>query len=126
MALFDIDRFKTINDLFGHQIGDTVLKKISEVVLKNIRKTDIFSRWGGDEFFIILPGIDSQNALNGIDKIRVLISEHEFFESLHVTCSFGVAQYIFDETVDSLFKRADQALYTSKSAGRNAVNSFWF
>lgn len=123
VALFDIDNFKLINDGFGHSIGDEVLKGISSLVLDHKRETDILSRWGGDEFFIILPGIDTPHALGFIEKIRKLISEAALIASRPVTCSFGVTEFSEQDSIQSLYKRADMALYQSKTAGRNRVTT---
>ncbi len=124
MALFDVDNFKEINDAYGHLLGDQVLIGISKLVLANIRETDIFSRWGGDEFFLILPGVDVNNAKTSVDKIRKLVSESTFVSSLKATCSFGVAQYIEGDSLESLYKRADLGLYRAKQSGRNTVMDY--
>ncbi|TNF98959.1 MAG: sensor domain-containing diguanylate cyclase [Gammaproteobacteria bacterium] len=121
VALFDVDNFKAINDTHGHQMGDQVLKRISELIIKNTRDTDIIGRWGGDEFLIILPGINLDNAISVMEKIRGMIAAPDFFESITVTCSFGVTQHIPDDSIGSMYKRADVALYRAKSAGRNIV-----
>lgn len=121
VALFDIDEFKNINDTYGHQNGDMVLQKVSDLVLKHIRETDILGRWGGDEFFIILPGVRLPEAIISIEKIRSLIASSEFYESMKVTCSFGVTEYVAGDTVRSIYKRTDIGLYRAKNAGRNVV-----
>lgn len=123
-ALFDVDNFKNINDTFGHQLGDEVLIKISQMTLDHIRKTDIMSRWGGDEFFIIFPGINISDAIVSLEKIRKLISETQFMNSIHATCSFGVTQYIQDDSIESIYKRVDKGLYVAKDSGRNSVEAY--
>lgn len=121
VALFDIDEFKIINDTSGHQNGDLVLQKVSQLVIKHIRETDTLGRWGGDEFFIILPGVSLPEAVTSIEKIRSLIAAEDFNENLRVTCSFGVTEYSEGDTVSTLYKRTDIALYKAKHAGRNVV-----
>lgn len=123
VALFDIDNFKTINDTCGHQVGDLVLQKIGQLTRENIRETDVLGRWGGDEFFIILPGVDLEQAMLSIEKIRCLISEAELYNSLKLTSSFGVTEYTQGDTVGSIYKRTDTALYQAKNSGRNRVVS---
>jgi diguanylate cyclase (GGDEF)-like protein len=123
VALFDIDQFKKINDSYGHQVGDLILQQVSQLTLRSIRETDIIGRWGGDEYLIILPGVDMVHAVASVEKIRCLIAESEFTKSLRVTCSFGVTQYILDDSIGSMYKRTDVALYRAKHAGRNAVAS---
>lgn len=121
VALFDIDEFKNINDTYGHQNGDLVLQKVSQLVLTHIRKTDTLGRWGGDEFFIILPGVHLSEAIISIEKLRSLIAAAEFHECMQVTCSFGVTEYVAGDTVRSIYKRTDIGLYRAKNAGRNIV-----
>lgn len=123
VALFDIDHFKQINDNYGHHIGDEVLKKVSELTLEHIRETDILSRWGGDEFFLVLPGIDISDAVKSIEKIRKLIAGSEFITTGSVTCSFGITQFISDDSMEAMYKRSDMALYRAKESGRNTVMS---
>lgn len=121
VALFDVDEFKYINDTYGHQNGDVVLQKVSQLVLKHIRETDVLGRWGGDEFFIILPGVSLSEAIISMEKLRSLIASSEFYESVQVTCSFGVTEYMSGDSVRSIYKRTDVALYKAKNAGRNIV-----
>jgi diguanylate cyclase (GGDEF)-like protein len=121
IALFDIDHFKTINDINGHHAGDEILRLVSKLILDHIRETDILGRWGGDEFFLILPGIHKNEALIIIEKIRILIASSGFTKSITVTCSFGVTEYIQGDSVESMYKRADIGLYQAKNAGRNTA-----
>ena len=121
VALFDVDKFKNINDSYGHQMGDEILKTISKLTLKNIRTNDYLSRWGGDEFFLILPEIDKFGAARAVEKVRKLIFSAEAIMPVKVTCSFGVTQYIQGDTIESMYKRVDRGLYQAKDAGRNTV-----
>ncbi|MDR2033610.1 MAG: diguanylate cyclase [Helicobacteraceae bacterium] len=117
----DVDRFKEINDNFGHGAGDMALVEIARLVRGEIRKSDIFARIGGEEFAILLPGSDLGGASAIAEKLRVLI-ESKTFESIgRITCSFGVAELKEGESVEEFVKRADFALYKAKKSGRNCV-----
>ncbi|MEJ6121525.1 diguanylate cyclase [Vibrio sp. 2-Bac 85] len=120
-VIFDIDHFKLINDSFGHKIGDQVLQNMASVVVNNIRDIDVFARWGGEEFVLILPCITIEAALNFSERLRQLISQTELSKGVYITCSFGVSEYHNTDTVEDLFHRADQALYRVKNNGRNSV-----
>jgi len=125
LVMFDIDRFKQINDTYGHLAGDHVLKHMASTIKSKIRREDIFARYGGEEFAIILPEIDGYNAHQFAEKIRKIVEATEFsFEGtqIDVTISMGVAT-LDSETADSaaLIKRADEHLYDAKKAGRNCV-----
>lgn len=121
--LFDIDHFKLINDQFGHLAGDSVLKELAATVGTDIRKLDIFARWGGEEFVIVLPGCDLKSAMLAAEKLRVRIENHLFDDGLRVTCSFGVSQYRAGDTSETITARADNAMYASKKYGRNRVTA---
>lgn len=120
LTILDIDYFKNVNDTYGHDIGDIVLREISELVEKNIRKNDVFSRIGGEEFAIISPNTDLESAFKLAEKIRKIIEKHKFNYPLQdITISLGVAQYLEDDNSLVLFKRADTLLYKAKKNGRN-------
>lgn len=121
LIMFDIDRFKLINDTFGHQIGDSVLKELGRMVGGNLRKSDVFARYGGEEFIILTPETDSQSSAILAEKLKDLISSMDFCHVGHVTCSFGVAQHKGVMSGEDVVKLADDALYTAKSMGRNRV-----
>lgn len=121
LILFDIDNFKSINDTYGHDAGDTVLVQISSFVKKNIRKSDLFARWGGEEFIILTPMLDLSEALSLAEKIRDGIAGILFENVGQVTCSFGVSEYFETDTAECLFKEADQRLYEAKNSGKNKV-----
>lgn len=121
LVILDIDHFKLINDSFGHKIGDQVLQNMVSAVVNNIRDVDIFARWGGEEFVLILPCIAIEAALNFSERLRQLISQTELSKGVYITCSFGVSEYHNTDTVEDLFHRADQALYRVKNNGRNSV-----
>jgi len=123
LILIDIDYFKNINDTYGHQAGDQVLRVISKLFSSNIRQTDMVGRWGGEEFLIISLESELQKILIFVEKLRTLIENHHFEKFGSVTCSFGVAQFTPGDTVDSLLSRTDVALYEAKDAGRNCVRT---
>lgn len=121
IVMFDIDRFKAINDFHGHQVGDSVLKELASLVSVNIRVTDIFARYGGEEFIIIVPEVSAEGGMKLADKLRRIIEVHEFKYAGKMTCSFGVSEFRKDMTGDEVVKLADEALYRAKSEGRNRV-----
>jgi diguanylate cyclase (GGDEF)-like protein/PAS domain S-box-containing protein len=123
MIIFDIDLFKRVNDTYGHQRGDGVLQEIARIVKENIRKTDHFCRWGGEEFIVLSPETELANAAGVAEKLRILIAEHPFEGIPRQTISFGVTQFHTEDTATSLVKRADDALYRAKGKGRNRVES---
>jgi len=117
----DIDFFKKINDTFGHKVGDKVLQELSKLIYKHLRKSDIFGRWGGEEFMIIAPETGLEDAVQLAKKLRKLIEDYDFGNSLKVTCSFGVVEFSGDENIDEITKRVDSFLYKAKNNGRNRV-----
>ena len=121
LIILDIDFFKKINDSFGHEVGDNVLLAITKVISSEIRKTDYFFRFGGDEFVILLPetGLDEAVLLAG--KVRIKISEHWITPVGNVNISLGIAEMLNSDDLDSFLKSADKALYQSKRHGRNKV-----
>lgn len=121
LIIFDIDHFKSINDLFGHDVGDDVLRDIAKVIQCNIRKTDIFARWGGEEFIILSPETTGDHAENLAEKLRNAVENYDFALPKKITVSFGVAEYISGETSEQMIKRADKAMYQAKENGRNRV-----
>ena len=119
--MLDIDYFKSVNDTHGHQAGDLVLTQMANLIRTNIRGVDILGRWGGEEFLIICPNIDSAEAYKLAEKLRVTIENHEFAIVKSKTSSFGVATYKAGEAIDQLLMRTDNALYRAKKNGRNRV-----
>jgi len=118
-TIFDIDHFKNINDTFGHQVGDEVLIKISNELLKVINEEDFLARWGGEEFVLITNHSNIKDLEKLIKKIQQTISKVSFSPVPKVTMSFGLTLYKPNDTKDSLLKRADTALYQAKENGRN-------
>lgn len=121
VIMYDIDYFKHINDSFGHPEGDIVLKSMSKLVKSFLRQTDLVARWGGEEFMIIMPQTNATSAKLAAEKLRFAIEEHNFNDNYKITASFGVTEYKIDDTLSTLLKRVDDALYVSKSEGRNRV-----
>jgi diguanylate cyclase (GGDEF)-like protein len=128
MILFDIDRFKTVNDNYGHLCGDYVLKRVTEKVAQLLRSEQIFARVGGEEFAAILPETNGENAAQLAEKLRLVIAEKPFqYAGLEVpvTSSFGVAELSpAAVTKDALYEAADRALYYSKQNGRDLVTKY--
>ncbi len=124
VALVDIDHFKSVNDTYGHQIGDTVLVEMAKIFKTFIRNTDIVGRWGGEEFVIICPEASESDMLKLSENIRKKIEKHQFSYVGRKTASFGVSSYRTGDTVKSLTKRVDDALYDAKKNGRNKVVRF--
>jgi diguanylate cyclase (GGDEF)-like protein len=120
LIMFDIDRFKEINDAYGHDVGDIILKELTSLVSTHVRDIDIFARWGGEEFMIISK-IDIDEAIRLSQKLRHMIESYNFTTVEKLTCSFGVTQYKENDTKMSIVKRCDDALYRAKESGRNRV-----
>ncbi len=124
VILFDIDHFKQINDDFGHIAGDQVIKNIVELTKGQIRESDIFCRWGGEEFLILLRECKINNAYKIAEQVRQSVNNTPTCyenKDIHSTISLGVSQYEWDESIDSLLSRVDKALYVAKGKGRNAT-----
>ena len=121
----DIDNFKNINDAYGHEVGDLVLKMVARTLAGNVRTGDYVIRWGGEEIVIILSGYFTINKLEGIaDKLRALVQQSEVRTMDHVitvTVSLGATLITEDDTGETAVKRADDLMYQSKKAGRNQV-----
>ncbi len=121
LIIFDLDRFKLVNDNFGHQFGDEVLKRTTQIAGDLIRKTDFLNRVGGEEFAIILPNTNKAQAVFVAEKVRKALEDNKHFKVGQVTGSFGVAERMKAESLRSWYKRADNALYQAKNTGRNRV-----
>jgi diguanylate cyclase (GGDEF)-like protein/PAS domain S-box-containing protein len=121
LIVFDIDYFKEVNDTYGHQAGDSVLQDLARLILKNIKTSDIFARWGGEEFVILLPDTTVEGAYKFAEKLRTLIKEYPFESVDKITSSFGVGQLNEYENKMTLFEKVDKALYNAKNSGRDRV-----
>lgn len=121
VCILDIDNFKVINDTYGHQIGDQILVKIAQILKLNTRKTDFVGRWGGEEFLIICLAVDEENLYKLIEKIRQDIKNYKFPKTKILTASFGITIYQENDSLKTITKRADDALYEAKNKGRDRV-----
>jgi diguanylate cyclase (GGDEF)-like protein len=125
VALLDIDRFKDINDRYGHGAGDKALIAIAKILQENIRETDIAARLGGDEFILILPETKAQSTYEIMERCRLALAERTIDldgSAVKLTISVGIASLRNNkETLEALVERADQALYQAKNSGRNRV-----
>jgi diguanylate cyclase (GGDEF)-like protein len=126
IALIDLDWFKRINDAYGHPTGDEVLRTFSITMFANIRSVDRFGRYGGEEFLLVLPDMDTNSAAGALDRLRAIVADLEwsaFSPGMNVTMSAGVATLKPNETSDTFLARADRALYAAKAQGRNRITS---
>lgn len=129
VIMIDLDRFKGVNDAYGHLAGDQVLREVGRILKETCRNYDVAARYGGEEFLVILPGTKLDDAVMISMRIRELIEACDFQaggKTLRVTASFGVTEYTHDQTKakDELVGHADRALYRAKAAGRNRVVSW--
>ena len=122
VILFDADNFKNVNDTYGHDVGDAVLSKLAHTVKETLREIDIIGRYGGEEFLVIMPNTEIDDAKISAERIRETIEKHCFDTVGTVTISLGLAQLHGGEDVDALFKRLDQLMYKAKETGRNQLH----
>ncbi len=121
IILLDLDKFKSINDQFGHNVGDATLVSIAKLMGETIRKTDALGRWGGEEFLIICPETEEDGARTLAENLRRQVQSFHFPFKKTLTASFGISTYKPGDSPESMTKRADTALYKAKSQGRNRV-----
>ncbi|WP_417327790.1 diguanylate cyclase [Halarcobacter sp.] len=121
LAIVDIDKFKEVNDTYGHQVGDKVLKELANILNTNRRKTDFVGRYGGEEFVIICPESDVQGVIKLMETFKEKICNYKFSKVENKTASFGVTMSQRGDTIESILKRADDALYQAKDNGRNKI-----
>jgi diguanylate cyclase (GGDEF)-like protein len=122
IAMIDLDHFKQVNDTFGHAAGDAVLRTFASTVHDTMRATDVFGRYGGEEFLLILVGTSTGPALEAVERVRLAVAARDWrsiVPDARVTMSAGIAGFRKGESVEQLLYRADQALYQAKKAGRN-------
>lgn len=127
-VMFDLDRFKNINDRYGHAVGDAVIKKFCTVTAAVLRPHDLFGRIGGEEFVVVMPDTNMEIAARIAERVRAEIEQERFIVDEHsasigITVSIGLAERGTDDLPDGLFRRADRALYRSKTNGRNRVSA---
>ncbi len=121
IVMLDVDKFKSVNDRFGHGVGDQVLRQVAAALRSSVRADDVPARWGGEEFLVILANTDLDGARTCAERIRARVEGERFGVAGQVTVSAGVAQFEPGESLDALLARADGRLYEAKAAGRNRV-----
>jgi diguanylate cyclase (GGDEF)-like protein len=123
VVLLDLDGFKAVNDEYGHTVGDETLREVAQILMKHSRGINVVSRYGGDEFAVLLVETSKAGARLYADRIREVVAKYPFSHGKVITASFGVASLPDDEagTAEDLFRAADEALYTAKRAGKNQV-----
>ena len=120
-AIFDIDFFKIVNDEFGHIVGDETLLVFAQTINNNIKGSDTFARWGGEEFTLLLPSTEIAEAYAIVENLRIIIEKVPFSLIGNKTCSIGITQFTKNDTILDVITRADEALYEAKETGRNKV-----
>lgn len=123
LIMLDVDGFKEINDIYGHQAGDEVLSGLGQILLGNLRRNDLVGRYGGDEFMIIIPSAGVDQARRIAEKLRQSVEEHEFRNLPLITISLGCSAYQAGEDLGEFIQKADSALYDAKRVGKNTVCS---
>jgi len=121
ILMLDIDYFKNINDTYGHDVGDMVLVRLSELISMHMRKSDYLIRWGGEEFIIISEHLDEKKAQKFAKKLKLIVETYEFDQDIKLTISIGVSIVKENDSKQTILKRVDDALYEAKDAGRNCV-----
>ena len=121
VCLFDLDHFKRLNDTHGHLVGDQVLQEVAQVARLHLRAADLFGRWGGEEFVVLLPQTRLSDAQTALERVRLALHTIALPNVHAITASFGIAAYLPGDTSESLLHRADQALYLAKATGRNRI-----
>lgn len=127
VLLMDIDLFKSVNDTYGHHVGDETIVMVARILQEQSRKVDVLARWGGEEYLVLLPETETAEAVQTANRIRQKIAAtpvHSDGQSINTTVSVGVASIQASESVDRLLQRADEALYRAKTLGRNRVCDF--
>jgi len=122
LAIVDIDFFKKLNDIYGHLLGDEILVSLAKKMRKELRKYDLISRFGGEEFFILLPEENISKSKRVIERLRKSLWKNSKLKKYKVTISIGITEYKQRDNMERMIKRADNALYVSKENGRNQVN----
>jgi len=122
--MVDLDRFKNINDTYGHAAGDELLRRVAHLLASVVRAADGVVRWGGEEFLLVLPGVERGQTQHVVERARATVEADRIVVGgnvLRITISAGVAERHPGETRDQLIARADEALYLAKNRGRNRV-----
>jgi len=121
LIMIDIDNFKRVNDNYGHDTGDYVLKQMCAIIKANLRRSDVFARLGGEEFVIVTPRTNIKDAKFIAEKVRKVVEEYKFQYVENITISLGVTEFIKGDNSDNIYKRSDIALYKAKTSGKNRV-----
>ena len=121
LALADVDHFKRVNDTYGHDVGDAVLRELADVLREQVREVDSVARWGGEEFVVLCPGVRTAGCREFAERLRAVVAGRVFPAVGRVTVSLGVTAHARGDTPDALFTRADAALYAAKESGRDRV-----
>jgi diguanylate cyclase (GGDEF)-like protein/PAS domain S-box-containing protein len=125
VLFMDIDYLKKVNDLYGHDVGDRILRIVATTIINGTRSSDIVSRWGGEEFIVLIPHVDVKQLKDVAEKIRLLVEKSSISvegKSIEVTISIGATLVHKDDTAEILMKRVDELMYKSKSEGRNRLS----
>jgi diguanylate cyclase (GGDEF)-like protein/PAS domain S-box-containing protein len=125
VLFMDIDYFKKVNDLYGHDVGDRILRIVATTMINGLRSSDVVSRWGGEEFVALVPQVDMEHLKNVAEKIRLLVEKSSISvegKNIEVTISIGATLARKDDTAETLIKRADELMCKSKSEGRNRLS----
>jgi diguanylate cyclase (GGDEF)-like protein len=123
LILLDLDHFKSVNDIYGHAVGDQILRRVTEIINLRIRVTDSLYRVGGEEFIVVLEGADLHKGVHLAEQLRTLVDANELVPDHAVTISLGVAELKEGESANDWLHRADEALYRAKDAGRNSTSA---
>ncbi len=124
IILLDVDHFKKVNDVYGHQVGDQVLIEFSDLLKEHVRSVDTLGRWGGEEFMIVCPSTDKRGIIDMANKLRAAVENHQFSVTGQQTASFGATTIHEEDNLQQLILRADKAMYQAKHQGRNQVIFF--
>ena len=124
LAIIDIDHFKSVNDRFGHLAGDKALKVIARAMSRTLRETDFIAHYGGEEFLILLPGVDESSCMTPLEKLKSVVKNIPFRfkdDKVEITISIGVTLFRSGDSSMDVFDRADKALYEAKNGGRKRI-----
>jgi diguanylate cyclase (GGDEF)-like protein len=123
LVFIDVDNLKSINDIYGHYKGDSVLTEMANLIHGQLHGSDVLARWGGDEFVLLLPNVTLENAVGICERIRESISNYDFVKDVKVTCSFGVVAMRENSVFESMIRESDKLMYRGKRLGKNVVIS---
>jgi len=123
LLMIDVDHFKQVNDTFGHHAGDDVLRGLCDLLATSVRSSDQLFRVGGEEFCLLVTVTDEEDALKLAEKLQLAVASHRFARVGNITASFGIAHFMGSDTQESIYARADEAMYEAKRRGRNCIVS---